>query len=35
MPRISPERSTCETTIMRMAPLVSDTRWMNIDEAGT
>ena len=34
MPRISPARSSCETTTMRMAPLVSDTRWMNIDEAG-
>ena len=33
-PRIMPDGSSCDTMIIRMAPLVKETRWMYMDEAG-
>ena len=33
-PRIWPEGPSCDSITMRMAPLVSETRWMYMLEAG-
>ena len=32
--RICPAGSSCDTITMRIAPLVSETRWMYMDDAG-